>query len=673
MEYQHTLALEPNEPLDENIVKMGDEKEEKWLEALRELSEAKRISVDTETYGEGKHGGLNPWKGKIRLLQVGLPSGTVILIDTGSPFLSSKEKEERERRVSSFLNILKPILESREVLKIFHNGKFDILFLKVHYGLKIRRCYDTMLASQLIRAGVLSKGRESIHSLKSCIKEFLDENISKKEQNSNWSSPDLSTNQLNYAANDARKLFPLMKAQTEELRRLDLMNQAHIEFKALPAIVEMIFNGMPVDGEKLADAIARYKECQEQILQPFYQVFGDDCQYTMQPEKLQALVQKKLGITVKSTGKNELNLNSEVPSLKALGIARSLKKHIDYIEGMQSALHEGRVRGDINQIAPKGFGRTTCGKGAINGINLQQVPKPLEDPILEEYDLPSIRSLFRAQEGEKILIDDLSQAHLRIATEASQDKNLIEIYKKGKDFHAITASQLAHQQGIEWSPEQILEYKEDKNHEHHSKAKKFRDIAKNVNYGGANIQGATTLQKTARNAGTFISENEAKDGIEAFRKVAPSLYEYQLLIHEKANETESECKIGTTIYCSTRSFSGRLCYLPKMPNKYKKEKLEAKISDVCSVHWTATEADAIKYAIGQYLEDIDNNPQWGARLGILVHDEVDLTVKEDYSLEAAKLLKQRMREGMQKFVKTIPVDEPKSKPEDCICSSWADK
>ncbi|MFB6214858.1 MAG: DNA polymerase, partial [Candidatus Bipolaricaulia bacterium] len=292
---------------------------------------------------------------------------------------------------------------------------------------------------------------------------------------------------------------------------------------------------------------------------------------------------------------------------------------------------------------------------------------------IKPYNLPPFRSLFRAPDGYKLLVDDLSQAHMRIATEASQDENLLEIYQNRQDFHSITASKLASQQGLDWSAEQILEYKEDKSHENHDKAKLLRDISKNANYGGINVQGYKTLQSTCRNAGTFISDEEAQNGIEAFRNLAPRLYNYQRTLHKNACDTNLEFE-GQQ-YAWTRSWSGRLVYLPKKPNDYKGGRLEPKISDVCAVNWTSTEADSLKHSVGieGFLKDIDEHPEWGCELCIIVHDESVALVKEDYAEEAAAYLKQRMHEGMQLFVKSIPVDEEDAKPEDCICDTWLEK
>ncbi|MFB6214991.1 MAG: hypothetical protein ABEI54_03890, partial [Candidatus Bipolaricaulia bacterium] len=379
MQHQTTLQLEPEPKLDDNVVQLGDENEEKWLDALKELKQAKEISLDLETYGEeNEQDGLNPWRGKVRLMQIGLPSGLVIVVDFGSPF---HDRASRWKLIKTrLMPILRPILESRNVLKLFHNGKFDMLYLLVQFGIRVRRVFDSMLASQLIRAGLQSKG---LHTLKRVANDFLGIEVDKQQQNSSWSAPNLSNAQINYGAEDARVLHPLKQKLKERLQQDRLIRQAKIEMNALPAIVEMIYNGVPVDVSEVDEAIEKYENCRQDILKPFYEAFGENANPDMDPNQLVELAREKLGVDISSTKKDELAFHKGVPALRALGLARSLKKQIDQLETIKEAEHNGRVCGDIVQIAPKGFGRITCKKGAIGGMILQQIPKPLTDPEIK--------------------------------------------------------------------------------------------------------------------------------------------------------------------------------------------------------------------------------------------------------------------------------------------------
>ena len=50
---------------------------------LGEFSRCRSFGFDLETFGEGEKGGLNPWVGKVRLIQISLDSQTTLVIDLG--------------------------------------------------------------------------------------------------------------------------------------------------------------------------------------------------------------------------------------------------------------------------------------------------------------------------------------------------------------------------------------------------------------------------------------------------------------------------------------------------------------------------------------------------------------------------------------------------------------
>src|SRR5213078_1318305 len=85
----------------------------------------------------------------------------------------------------------------------------------------------------------------------------------------------------------------------------------------------------------------------------------------------------------------------------------------------------GRIHADFRQIgAPTG--RFSC-----SNPNLQQIPHETE-----------YRRCFLAPEGKKLVIADYSQIELRILADFSGDKNFIDAFVSGQDFHAATAAQV---------------------------------------------------------------------------------------------------------------------------------------------------------------------------------------------------------------------------------------
>ena len=87
------------------------------------------------------------------------------------------------------------LLESDKITKIFHYGRADLAFIKYYLKTETNNILDTKIASKL------SRSYSDNHSLKTLIKEFINVDISKQFQNSDFGG-ELTPAQLKYCAND---------------------------------------------------------------------------------------------------------------------------------------------------------------------------------------------------------------------------------------------------------------------------------------------------------------------------------------------------------------------------------------------------------------------------------------------------------------------------------------
>ena len=186
---------------------------EELLQYAPVINCAKVLAVDTETTG------LDPHTDRIRLIQIASEGLPVFIIDCFS-FLPDG------------INILTDILESLNV-KVFQNAKFDLQFFMA-LNIRPSPVFDTMLANQLLR----TSGGSERSNLAALVRHYLNEDISKEEQKSNWQSA-LSEAQLMYAAQDAEVLLRLREAIVKELYNNALSKIAQIEFSCVHAIAEM--------------------------------------------------------------------------------------------------------------------------------------------------------------------------------------------------------------------------------------------------------------------------------------------------------------------------------------------------------------------------------------------------------------------------------------------------
>ena len=116
-------------------------------------------------------------------------------------------------------NLVK-ILEDKSISKIFHYGRADLAHIKYYLKIKTNNILDTKIASKLARS------YSDNHSLKTLIKEFINIDISKQFQNSDFGG-ELTPAQLKYCANDVIYLHKIHEELNKILvreKRVDLYN-----------------------------------------------------------------------------------------------------------------------------------------------------------------------------------------------------------------------------------------------------------------------------------------------------------------------------------------------------------------------------------------------------------------------------------------------------------------
>ena len=114
-------------------------------------------------------------------------------------------------------NLVK-ILSNEDITKIFHFGRADMAHIKYYLKTETNNILDTKIASKLARS------YSDSHSLKTLIKEFINIDISKQFQSSDFGG-ELSPAQLKYCANDVlylHKIHEELNKILERENRIDL-------------------------------------------------------------------------------------------------------------------------------------------------------------------------------------------------------------------------------------------------------------------------------------------------------------------------------------------------------------------------------------------------------------------------------------------------------------------
>jgi ribonuclease D len=165
------------------------------------LSLGPRVAVDTETMG------LDPHRDRLCLVQL-IPHAL-----GGHGFDCPN---------------LKAMMADTAVLKLMHFARFDVGMLQHSLGITVAPVICTKIAAKLVRTFT------DRHGLRDLCRELLGVEISKQQQTSDWGAPDLSAEQLAYAASDVLHLHALWGRLEALLRRENRLDLAMECFAFLP-------------------------------------------------------------------------------------------------------------------------------------------------------------------------------------------------------------------------------------------------------------------------------------------------------------------------------------------------------------------------------------------------------------------------------------------------------
>ena len=128
-------------------------------------------------------------------------------------------------------NLIK-ILSDEKITKIFHFGRADMAHIKYYLKTDTKNILDTKIASKLARS------YSDSHSLKTLIKEFVNIDVSKQFQSSDFGG-ELSQAQLKYCANDVIYLHKIHQELNNILERENRINLYQDCLKFLKTRVEL--------------------------------------------------------------------------------------------------------------------------------------------------------------------------------------------------------------------------------------------------------------------------------------------------------------------------------------------------------------------------------------------------------------------------------------------------
>lgn len=627
------------------------------IEDAVEYCQGKKVlGVDTETEG------FFDFKNKVIMLQIG---------DEEKQFVIDVRYTD--------ISPLKPILESKEILKLFWNAKFDYKFLKFH-GIELENIYDGMLVEI-----ILNNGLGISYSLEAACNKYCNKQLDKSTRNQfvNLRGSPFTLRQIKYGAEDVENLITIRNKQEVLLDEKDVRVAARLENKFVKVLSEIEYTGFYLDSEKWKNLDIKNKDQLDQarfvldnyVIENDHKKFidyqldmfssGHKCLVNWDSPKQVIEYLKFLGIDTKVQDKKTGGVKDSCED-KHLS---KFKKEFDFIPlyleykkwaksvstyGLDFLKHinkkTGRVHSNYWQIV-------TTGRMSSNDPNLQNIPAE------EDY-----RKCFEGQGENMLVVADYSGQEQKVVADQCLDPSLVDFHLNGDgDMHCLVTRKVFPEVAHLSTPEIKKQHKDKRNF--------AKTIGFALNYGGSEHTIADRLQ---------IPVEEAKQLVEAYFAGFPKMTRH---FEKVTKQTMNNGYILIDNVTKRKFFIEGFDRLKELEKRFTREfwaeyrQNKAKYKDIVREYFVTkgkiqrwsqnmpvqgTSGSMTKTA-AVLLFDIlkDKGLQDEVKIVNIVHDEIVLESSPEHLEEASKLITESMEKAGKVFCKTIPMIA-----EACISKYW---
>ena len=514
------------------------------------------------------------------------------------------------------VNIFKPLYEDPKILKVGQNLKYDLEVLR-NYGIELKgKMWDTMIAHYLIQP-------ELRHNMDYMAEIYLnyqtihiDELIGPKGKNQKSMRSLLPSQVYEYAAEDADITLRLKNKLEPELKKYDCEKLFYeIEMPLMPVLAEMEMNGVCLDTQSLAETSKQFTNRMNEIEARIFELSGQQFNIAS-PKQVGEILFDKLKIVEKAkktktgqyvTSEEVLQqLKNKHEIVADILEHRGLKKLIGtYIDALPKLINPrtGHIHTSFNQTI------TATGRLSSSDPNLQNIP-------IRGEDGKEIRKAFIPEPGCLFFSADYSQIELRVMAHLSQDPQMIEVFREGKDLHAATAANIY--------KKPIAEVTRDE-----------RTKSKRANFGI--IYGITVFGLAER---LDIPRDEAKMLIDGYFETFPQVHNYM----EKSKEVARQQGYVTTLF-------GRRRYLPDI-NSHNATVRGFAERNAINAPIQGTAADIIKVAMIHIFQRFKAEGI-KSKMILQVHDELNFSVLPEEKEKVEQIVIEEMQNAFHMAVPLV--------------------
>ncbi len=353
------------------------------------------------------------------------------------------ETDETQLSQDIVLTALKPLLTNKSIVKIAHNAKFELNFLR-----NLGVCWQGLVLDTMVMSYVDVPERR--HGLKSVVETLfgtpmqpITELIGKGAKQIPFSQAEFKP-ACDYAACDSWTTLKLAAYLAGRLNAEQFPAKAtlysELEGPTMRVLAVMEYHGIALDDGYLNDYSKALGDKLGGIEQEIYTLAGLPFNINS-PKQVGELLFERMGIepTKKTKGKTGYSTDAKVleklapdyPIVAKIQHYRQLAKlkntYVDSLPTMVNA-KTGHIHTSFNQTV------VATGRLSSSDPNLQNIP-------IRSEEGRQIRRAFIPRVGSDVLLSaDYSQIELRLLAHVAQDEQLIAAFNAGQDIHSATAA-----------------------------------------------------------------------------------------------------------------------------------------------------------------------------------------------------------------------------------------
>jgi DNA polymerase-1 len=399
----------------------------RWADEVRTLG---AFALDTETDG------LDATRASLVGLSLATRPGHACYVPLRHEILTP------QLPLRAVIAILGPLLADPSILKIYQNGKFDMMVMERAGFPRAAPIDDTMLISYVQEGGLHGHGMDELSRLHLGHSPISFDEVTGTGRNRVPFSQVPTERATAYAAEDADvtwRLWDLLRPRLRQNRALALYEQ--LERRLIPILLEMERAGIKVDANDLKAMSLDFEQRMAVMEQDCHRLAGHPFNVGS-PKQLGEVLFDQMGLP---GGKRMKTGAWGTDSAVLQGLAdqgHDLPARILEWRQLQK-LKSTYADALVDQINPEtGRVHTSYAMAIASTGRLSSTDPNLQNIPIRTDEGARIRKAFVAEPGHLLVSADYSQIELRLLAHVADIPQLKESFAAGEDIHARTASEV---------------------------------------------------------------------------------------------------------------------------------------------------------------------------------------------------------------------------------------